>query len=326
MDGLRGDIGVTMPAWSVYGLGVLFIAIALAIPWLVRWQGWLRGEVSAVEKREPRAVRPVMLVLPGGEFWMGSPEGEPDRDDSDEGPRHRVIISSFEMCETEVTQGQYEAVMGENPSLSAYGRGDDLPVQNVSWLDAVGYLNALSRLEELEPCYEIAGEDVEWKRPCKGYRLPTEAEWEYAARAGSGTAYHFGNDAAMLGEHAWYVDNSNNTVHEAKSKKPNAWYLYNMPGNVWEWVWDWYGPYRSPASTEPERNPIGLSKAEAPIVDTMDNDLNDIKVRARVLRGGSFVVGAGALRSASRDWGGPSLRYWYLGFRCARSGAPALSD
>lgn len=113
--------GVTLPAWSVYALGGMLVVIAVAIPWLVRWQGFLRGSLPPQrEGGEPRVLRPVLVKLPGGEFWMGSPDTEEDRYE-DEGPRHRVRISSFEICQTEVTQAQWQTVMGTNPSNCDYG-------------------------------------------------------------------------------------------------------------------------------------------------------------------------------------------------------------
>jgi formylglycine-generating enzyme len=328
--------GVTLPAWSVYALGGLLVAMAVAIPWLVRWQGFLRGAVppqdTSAEGSKPRVLRPVLVKLPGGELWMGSPDTEEDRWDN-EGPRHRVRISSFEICQTEVTQAQWQTVMGTNPSDCEYGCGDDLPVQNVSWFDAVKFMNELTRLEKqrdgeiLTPCYEIRGEQVEWMPGCTGYRLPTEAEWEYAARARSATAYSFGDEAAGLGEHAWYDENSDGKVHEVADKRPNAWRLHDVHGNVWEWVWDWYAPYPDPPPAEPRSDPVGPDEAQAPTVEwgeEVDGEIQTVQGKARVLRGGSFVSGAWYLRSAYRGWSAPADRVRVHGVRCARGGAPAL--
>ena len=156
----------------------------------------------------------------------------------DEQPQHPVKISRpFFLGIHEVTQGQYQAVMGNNPSL--FKGSDDLPVENVSWLDAVGFCNKLSEREKRTPFYRIDGTEVTIVGG-NGYRLPTEAEWEYACRAKSTTLYPFGDDAGKLGEHAWYDGNSEGKTHPVGQKLPNAWGLYDMLGNVWEWCADWY--------------------------------------------------------------------------------------
>ena len=165
-----------------------------------------------------------LTLIPAGTLLMGSPDDEKDAD-NDEKPQHSVRITRpFYLGVHEVTQAQYQAVMGKNPSyFSATGGGkdkvagrstDQYPVESVSWLDAVTYCNRLSEKEGLKPFYEISGETVcaaDWKGP--GYRLPTEAEWEYACRAGARTRYSFGEDAAGLGEHAWYDGNSGASSH-----------------------------------------------------------------------------------------------------------------
>jgi len=165
------------------------------------------------------------VLIPAGTFTMGSPDSDSNAYDHEK-PAHQVTISEpFYMGKYEVTQAQWKAVMGENPSRF---KGDDHPVENVSWEDVQQFIQKLNAKEGKEAC-----------------RLPTEAEWEYAARAGTTTIYSFGNNASQLGNYAWYDENSGNTTHPVGDKPPNPWGLYDMHGNVWEWVQDWYGPIYS---------------------------------------------------------------------------------
>ncbi|WP_428262018.1 SUMF1/EgtB/PvdO family nonheme iron enzyme [Haliangium sp.] len=270
-------------------------------------------DTTETVKLKATKYRPAMIALAGGRFRMGTPEIEEGRDD-DEGPRQWVTLSPFWMCRTEITQAQWKAMMGKEPSDCDYGCGDELPVQNVSWSDVVDYMNELSRLEELTPCYERTGTVVRWKDECDGYRLPTEAEWEYAARAGSDSAYGFGDDAGELGEYAWYAANADGKTHAVATKKPNAWGLYDMHGNVWEWVWDEYGKYQAGSRSDPR----GPASAAEP--DTAHTEPDS---PVRVLRGGSFEVPARFLRSGSRVRYWPRNRDGDLGARCARAAPPA---
>jgi formylglycine-generating enzyme required for sulfatase activity len=171
----------------------------------------------------------LVLIRPG-KFIMGSPDSEEGRK-ADEGPQHEVAISkSFYMGLTEVTQVQYEAVMGTNPSEF---KGPTNPVENVTWDNAVEFCRKLS------------------EKTGKAVRLPTEAEWEYACRAGSKTRYSFGDSDSALGNYVWYGANSGGKLHPVGQKKPNAYGLYDMHGNVFEWCADWYDSYPSGASTDP---------------------------------------------------------------------------
>ena len=179
------------------------------------------------------------VEIPAGTFEMGSDNG-----DSDERPVHTVTLTrDFYMSKYETTQAQYEAVTAPNPSPLT---GDNnRPVEEVSWFDAIRFANALSAREGLNPCYDNDGNVLGGAGgnpyQCEGYRLPTEAEWEYACRAGTTTDYYFGDDTSQVGDYAWYIFNSGSTTHPVGQKQPNAWGLYDMHGNVWEWVYDWYG-------------------------------------------------------------------------------------
>jgi len=230
-----------------------------------------------------------LVLIPAGEFMMGSAElarasgrsGAGAAGVRDEYAYHRVRITRpFYLGVTQVTQEQYERVMGVNPSRV---KGDgQRPVEMVSWDDAVEFCRRLSRQEGKE------------------YRLPTEAEWEYACRAGSTSRFCFGDDAVRLAEYAWYDDNSGDTTHPVGQKKPNAWGLYDVHGNVWEWCADWHqsGYYgQSPAD-----DPAGPASGAG-----------------RVLRGGSCRDHPGALGSAARRCGAPGDRYRHYGFRVART-------
>jgi formylglycine-generating enzyme required for sulfatase activity len=219
--------------------------------------------------------------IPAGTFKMGSPEIEADRWDDE--TLHEVTISKpFYLGKYPVTQSQWQAVMGSNPS---YFKVPQRPVEQVSWEDAVEFCKRLSE----KPGERESG----WS-----YRLPTEAEWEYACRAGSQTAYSFGDDARLLKDFAWFSDNSNSQTHPVGRKKPNAWGLYDMHGNVWEWCGDWYGDYPRGSVTDP------TGPNEGPY---------------RVGRGGSGDYGAAGCRSAFRDGPVPSVRGHDYGFRVALS-------
>ena len=245
---------------------------------------------------KPETPAPAGFVyIQGGTFTMGSPANEPNRG-SNEGPQHQVTVSSFYMGKYEVTQKEYQEIMGTNPS---YSKGDNLPVETVSWFDAIEYCNKRSQKEGLTPAYSISGtgdnRTVSWNRNANGYRLPTEAEWEYACRAGTTTVYNTG--ANINDNTGWYNSNSGRKTHPVGQKSANAWGLYDMHGNVWEWCWDWYGDYSSGSQTDP----MGASSGTD-----------------RVHRGGCWGNSAGYLRSAIRDFNDPSCRYGSLGFRLVR--------
>lgn len=175
-----------------------------------------------------------MVSIPGGTFEMGCSPGDSDCEE-DESPRHMVTISAFQMSAFETTQGQWEEVMGSNPSRFPEC-GPECPVEVVSWNDVQNFIERLNNQTGMQ------------------YRLPTEAEWEYAARAGATTKWHCGDDESCLGVYEWYNENSGDQTHPVGQKEPNAWGLYDMSGNVWEWCSDWYGSnyYESSPDTDPQ--------------------------------------------------------------------------
>jgi formylglycine-generating enzyme required for sulfatase activity len=192
-----------------------------------------------------------------------------------------------------VTQQEYEKITGTNKSNF---KGHNLPVEYVTWFEAIAYCNARSKQEGLSPAYTINGENVTWNNSADGYRLPTEAEWEYACRAGTTTAYNTG--ASISDGTCWYKDNSGATTHPVGQKPANAWGLYDMHGNVNEWCWDWFGDYESSVQTDP----TGASSGPG-----------------RVVRGGGWNNSVAILRSAQRDnYRLPGTRYNNVGFRLCR--------
>jgi formylglycine-generating enzyme required for sulfatase activity len=240
-----------------------------------------------------------MVALAGGTFTMGCTAGQSGCDD-DEKPAHEVTVSPFWLLATEVTQGLYRQVMGTNPSHFD-GCGDRCPVDSVSWYDAVEFCNRLSKREELRPAYVKRGQEWTWDRSADGYRLPTEAEWEYAARAGEDTLYAGGN---KLGGVGWHKGNSGNKTHPVGEKLPNGFDLYDMSGNVWEWVYDRHAQYTAGASSDLSGPTSGGN---------------------RVVRGGSYRYVARGTRVANRGRDVPAGTFQYLGFRPAR-GVPGLAS
>lgn len=233
------------------------------------------------------------VLISGGSFQMGSPEDEAWRLEDE--AQHTVTVGDFYMSIYELTQAEYQEIVGENPSSFS---GDDLPVENVSWLDAVRYCNARSEKEGLTPAYTIDGQTITWNRSADGYRLPTEAEWEYACRAGTVTPFHTessisAEEANYYGHYPYEIEDNyfsqenlttkpgeyRQTTVAVDSFSPNSWGLYNMHGNVGEWVWDYYGAY----DAETPENPTGASTGTL-----------------RVYRGGGWNDFAKNLRSAYR--------------------------
>jgi formylglycine-generating enzyme required for sulfatase activity len=208
-----------------------------------------------------------------------------------------VLSQGFALGTTPVTQVQWQAVMRDNPS---HFRGDHLPVECVSWFDAIAFCNALSEKTARKPFYQLDAEHVTIVGG-DGYRLPTEAEWEYACRAGATTVYSFGNDDDQLDAYAWYAANATGQTQAVAQRTPNAWGLFDMHGNVLEWCWDWFINYPPAEVTDPQ----GPSKG----------------VR-RVMRGGSWGGNPCGCRSAFRFRQAPNDRDQYIGFRVCFQPAP----
>jgi formylglycine-generating enzyme required for sulfatase activity len=246
----------------------------------------VRPAVTPPERPAPSS----MVYVEGGTFQMGSTNGN-----SNEKPVHTVTVKSFYMGRTEVTQKEWREVMENNPSAF---KGDNLPVENISWYEAVEYCTKLSLKEGLTPAYRGSGDAIACDFNASGYRLPTEAEWEYAAKGGAKDylIYEYAGSNNVDGV-AWYSGNSGNTTRPVGTKQPNSLGLYDMSGNVWEWCWDWYGSYGGGNQT----NPAGASSGTY-----------------RVERGGSWFHDAAYVRSAFRNSDTPSSRYYALGFRLVR--------
>jgi len=235
---------------------------------------------SLITLRIPDSDAQIMMkLIPAGTFNMGSLDLEVSREE-DEGPRHSVTITEpFYIGVYEVTQEQWEAVMGDNPS---YYVAPGNPVERVSWEDCKDFITELNT------------------KGIGTFRLPTEAEWEYACRAGSSTRYCFGDDLAYaeIGDYAWYLNNSSDATHIVGKKKSNVWGLYDMHGNVWEWCNDYYGAYEDTQQTDP----LGPSTGSE-----------------RVLRGGCFANFPGECRSAFRLYATSTVSDTGIGFRLVRT-------
>jgi formylglycine-generating enzyme required for sulfatase activity len=285
--------------------------------WIVLWGGlfvtlWRLGHMAepVFEEENPVAARPqrvrdgpfVMMALPGGSFLMGSPDTDEMAHDNEK-PQHSVMVSGFRIAITPVTAAVYAEVMRKEPPPQEQER---LPAVDVSWNDAIAFCNQLSEREGYSPCYhrKFRRWICDWR--ADGYRLPTEAEWEYACRAGTTTRYAFGDDPARLDAYAWFADNARGPQPVA-SKRPNSWGLYDMHGNVWEWCWDWYRLY-------------SLKQ-----VRSWGNLRHFILPEYRVVRGGSFFFSPVYLRSSGRVDDRPVNWDRNYGFRCVRV-PPRLFD
>lgn len=255
------------------------------------------------------------ILITGGTFQMGSPDTEAWR--SDDEIQHPVTVSDFYMAPYEVTQAEYEAAMGSNPSNFS---GSDLPVENITWLEAVSFCNAYSVEKGLEPVYSIDGQNVSWNRSADGYRLPTEAEWEYACRAGTTTPFYMENspsaeEANYYGHYPYMIEDNyfsqgNLTVKPGEYRQttvavgsfsPNPLGLYDMHGNVGEWTWDIYGAYPDGEQTDP----VGAATGTR-----------------RVYRGGGWNDFAKNMRCAYRAMMDQDKGSFNIGIRLVRNAHP----
>jgi formylglycine-generating enzyme required for sulfatase activity len=242
-----------------------------------------------------------MVLIPAGTFEMGS-----IHEKEDEAPPHTVMIDAFLMDRTEVTQEQFARLEMADPS---HFKNPKNPVEQINWPQAILFCNRRSEAEGFQPCYNEV--TLECSYQASGYRLPTEAEWEYACRAGSTTTYSFGNDSRSLGEHAWFAENSFRKTHSVAQKRPNPWGLFDMHGNVAEWCNDVYA--KDYYKRGPLNNPRGPEEGQL-----------------FVLRGGGWASGPEQLRSSARlgetpGFGDACLARDAIGFRCVRKPPADLS-
>ena len=289
-------------ASSPKGLGMVIAALSLLLV-SAFVLGCRREEDSPVAAQVVTTKTGIeMIAIPGGFFEMGSA-----KEGLDESPAHKVWVSPFLIDRYEVVQEQYVKLVGANPSsFKDPGR----PVDTVTWTGAALYCNLRSRAEGLEPCYDEQSDTWQCNFKANGYRLPTEAEWEYACRAGTEREYYFGSDPRALKKYAWYAGNSSKKTHLVGQKIPNQWGLYNMYGNVAEWCNDVYG--ENYYKTSPSNDPRGPEKGEI-----------------KVLRGGGWQDHIGSIRSSWRA----SENFSFvdacimdsMGFRCARNASQSIS-
>jgi formylglycine-generating enzyme required for sulfatase activity len=274
---------LTLSSYGTLAALAAFVVVAAAAP--VGAQATKQAAIEA--KHAPKEVsvdlangiKLELLLIPAGEFMMGSPESETSRLVMDK-PQHRVRITKpFFLGKFPVTQQQWESVMGHNPSLL---KSPKHPVVNVSWYDCEGFFKKLN--------VKVGGAT---------FQLPTEAQWEYACRAGTKTRFPFGNDESKLGDYAWYGHNADGVTHPVGGKKPNAWGLYDMHGNASQWCADWYDEsyYAKSITNDPPGAATGFH---------------------RCIRGGDISRVASLCRSSTRNAGQPALREEFLGVRVAR--------
>lgn len=276
------------------------LVATVAVPTFAPCPALLAAETNTV-----KALSEDLILVKGGGFTMGSPASEIRREKDE--TQHNVTLNDFYLNKYAVTQKEYRELM--DAELSNF-RGDNLPVENVTWYEAIQYCNARSKKESLAPAYEIDGADdeqrVTWNRQANGYRLPTEAEWEYACRAGTVTPFNTGGNITSDQANYYGTYPYNNAPSGAYRQRtvpvgslaPNRWGLHEMHGNVWDWCWDWYGEYPSSAQSNPDGPSSGAY---------------------RVNRGGGWNDFGRHLRSAYRAAHSPGNGTFNLGFRVARN-------
>ncbi len=273
--------------------GLIINSSLRGLVWAVLILGFA-GTVSSASAAGPDAppARTETVRLPAGEFVMGDSEQA-------DAPPHPVKVGAFFIDKYLVTQSLYERIIGSNPSR---WKGGTNPVEQLRWSDAARFCNKRSQEEGLKPCYNPETWQCDFE--ADGYRLPTEAEWEYACRAGSSTAYFFGDSPAALREYAWFEKNSGGRPRAVGQKKPNAWGLYDICGDVWEWCNDFYQvDYYTQGPKEDPRGPK--------------------EGKTKVVRGGCWRTGADNCRSGYRYNESPGYAdvcfgYDIYGFRCVR--------
>jgi len=269
-------------------IGIIMFVSTLSFFLSIASQQAIGEEKTAQGETFTNSIGMKFVLIPKGTFMMGSPSSEKGRRSNE--TQHEVTLTKgFYMQATEVTQGQWQSVMGTRPWSGKKYVGDSAnnPTVYISWNDCQEFIRRLNQKERTNK-----------------YRLPTEAEWEYACRAGSTTRFHFGESDSILGDYAWYKNNAwdvgEKYARTVAQKQPNAWGLYDMHGNVWEWCQDWY-EYEKNYPTGHITDPKGPSSG-----------------KSRVFRGGGWFSYAWDCRSAYRDWYSPDFRVNYIGFRVAR--------
>ncbi|NOY82864.1 MAG: SUMF1/EgtB/PvdO family nonheme iron enzyme [Kiritimatiellaeota bacterium] len=287
------------------------------------------ASAPVLDSRPPLAMR--FVDVPAGVFVMGAPvrdrpddpftdarEDVPKIDWSAARPARMVVVPAFQLSAFEVTQHQWTVIMGTNPSGATAGLApqptENYPVENVSWTQVQEFIRRLNARD---------------RRHGFRYRLPTEAEWEYACRAGSGTSlFCFGNSPTELGRYAWFRDNSPRCTRPVGLKEPNAFGLYDMHGNVMEWCRDWYRPgYMEALGTPVPGPPTGTSNPASDLkLPALQAPQGPAAGRGRVARGGAWNMAAIECVNFARNWAEPNAQVWNIGFRLVREKAPAAKS